>query len=339
MKRALFICGVTLPVLLSWDGRGQGTARFDQGAVFTVLEENDMAVRTDRHYTQGIKVSYVHRDGSLPGFLDWLDNLLPDWGYDKRVARFGLQVGQNIYTPADISIAELLPRDRPYAGWLYTGLILQRRGLSAGRWPTLESFEVQLGAIGPPSLGEQAQTWVHEVRDIDLPRGWDHQLEAEPGIELRYWRGARLAFSEVSERWLDVLPHAGASLGNVTTGLRIGGTLRAGLNLPDSFGVQTISSLLTPEGGWSPAEGSRWSVYVFTGIEGWLVGHNAFLDGNLYQESHAVSKEWLVGEWKSGFAVGFRYLEGGFAYVLRSREFRRQEKEHAYGSLFVKVRM
>jgi hypothetical protein len=340
LKRLGVIVVVILPCLVSAGVWPQSTAHFDQGPVFTVHEENDMVVRTDRHYTQGIKLSYLHADGSLPGFLQAIDRFLPNCGYDQRTSRFGLQIGQNIYTPANITTDELLEEDRPYAGWLYVGLTLQRRGLTRRGWPTLESFEVQLGSIGPPSLGEQAQTWVHEVRDLDLPRGWEHQLEAEPGIELRYWRGVRLTFSEASAEWVDFIPHGAASLGNVTTGLRVGGTLRAGLHLPDSFGVQTISSLLSTEGGWSPSAGEhRWSIYVFTGVEGWLVAHNAFLDGNLYQNSHEVSKETFVGEWKSGFAVGFRYAEAGFAYVLRSREFSDQEEENGYGSLFVKVRL
>jgi len=336
--RLAIILGLVWPGLLLGEDFASTTARFDRGPVFTVLEENDLVVRTDRHYTQGIKFSYLHRDGELPGFLRSVNTFLPECGYKSFTARYGLQIGQNIYTPANISAEELLSRDRPYAGWLYGGLTLQRRGLTSGRWPALESFEIQVGIIGPPSLAEQAQTWVHEVRAMDLPMGWENQLETEPGIELRYWRGMRLAFSQRSARHVDLIPHAGASLGNVTTALRVGGTIRAGLHLPDSFGVQTISSLLASEGGWSAGD-PAWSIYVFTGVEGWLVGHNAFLDGNLYQDSHEVSKEPVVGEWKVGFAVGFRHAEGGFAYVFRSREFRRQDEHNGYGSLFVKVKL
>lgn len=316
----------------------QGTAQFDQGSIFSVLEENDLMVRTDRHYTQGIKLAYLHKDGSLPGFLRWVDEGIGSFGYEKRTSRFGLQIGQSIYTPSDTSVEELLPEDRPYAGWLYTGLTLQRRGIAAGRWPTLESFELQLGVVGPESLAENAQTWIHKVRDIELPQGWDNQLKTEPGLELRYWRGWRLAATEASAPYFDFIPHFAANAGNTMISGRVGGMLRLGWNLPDTFGAQTISSLLTLEGGWSPTRtGPRWSFHVFSGAEGWVVAHNVFLDGNLYQNSHSVSKEPWVGELQSGFAVGFRYVQVGFMYVLRSREFETQDKDHQYGSLFLKA--
>lgn len=305
--------------------------------VFTVLEENDMVVKTDRHYTQGIKLSYFHRDGAMPQWMHRLSQAVPTVGFDERVARFGLQLGQNIYTPANTRSSAPLPDDRPYAGWLYAGFALHRKGLIAQRWPTLESLEVQLGVIGPESLAEQAQTWVHEVRGIDEPNGWRHQLDTEPGIALRYWRGARLIFSPQTSRRLDFIPHFAGSLGNIETSVRLGGTLRAGYNLPPHFGQQSISSLLSSEGGWPAGEPNRYILYGFIGVEGWAVGYTAFLDGNLFQDSLHVRRQVLVGELRLGFAVGFRHVEAGFAYVYRSKEFIGQKDNPGYGAVSVKM--
>lgn len=314
-------------------------AEFDQAPVFTVLEENDLVVRTDRHYTQGIKLAYVHRDEAMPQWLHRFSDWLPSLGYSQKVARIGFSIGQNIYTPADIQISEPQPDDRPYAGWLYGGFSLQRRGLTADLWPTLESFEIQLGIVGPESLAEQAQTWIHQIRGFDLPQGWDNQLKTEPGIAIRYWRGLRLSPSEAASRYLDVIPHYGGSLGNVETSLRVGATLRLGWNLPDSFGVQTISSLLTTEGGWSPSrKRGEWGIHGFTGFETWFVAHTVFLDGNLWQDSQSVPKETTVVEWQGGVAVTFRRAELAFSFVARSHEFEQQAKANGYGSLSVKVR-
>ena len=108
----------------------------NQGPVFTVLEENDLVVRTDRHYTQGIKLAYFQADGDLPWGAKQFYGWLPDWGFTEHVGKFGYAVGQNMFTPADISTPELLPDDRPYAGWLYAGFILHRRGVTGVKaWP------------------------------------------------------------------------------------------------------------------------------------------------------------------------------------------------------------
>ncbi len=156
-----------------------------QGAVFTVIEENDLVVDTDRHYTQGIKLSYLHEDGYLPLGSGWLNDALPKPGLVPEAAKFGYSIGQNIYTPGNINTQQLLANDRPYAGWLYLGFILQRRGKSFGDHPTLEDIELELGVVGPASLADRAQTWVHEIRGSGKPLGWEHQLKNEPGLRLK----------------------------------------------------------------------------------------------------------------------------------------------------------
>ena len=49
-----------------------------------------------------------------------------------------------------------------------------------------------------------------------------------------------------------------------------------------------------------------------TGLEGWAVAYTAFLDGNLYQDSHSVDKEPLVAEWKTGAVWVMGRAEIGF---------------------------
>lgn len=309
---------------------------FNQGPVFTVIEENDLVVNTDRHYTQGIRVSYLTGDNKAPGFVKSLSEALPHPGYEPAAVRTGIVIGQNIYTPADTQVRELIPNDRPYSGWLYIGLPLQRRGLANDRWVTLESLQLDLGIVGEDSLAEDAQIWVHEVRGFELPEGWDNQIETEPGLALKYQRSIRFAPKNL-ERNLDFTPHAGICLGNVETSLRTGLAIRAGFNVPDDFGVQTVSSLLTTEGGAS-AGNSRISAYIFATVEGWFVAYSTFLDGNMYHNSHSVDREWGVLECKGGVALGMRYGEFAMSYVYRTREFSGQQENNSYGSLSFKVK-
>ncbi len=309
-----------------------------QGAVLTVIEENDLIVNTDRHYTQGIKISYLHTDDYLPFASDKLYEWLPQIGFASEFGKFGYSIGQNIYTPGDISSAQPLLDDRPYAGWLYGGAILQRRGTSFGGRPTQEDFEFEFGIIGPSSDAEHAQTWVHEVRGFDLPQGWDNQLGNEPGLRLKYWRGVRLLAKESSPFALDFTPHGGLSLGNVETSARLGARVRVGVHLPNDFGIQTIDSLATTSGGVSTADPHRWGAYLFAGTEGRVVLHNAFLDGNLFRHSQNVDKEILAGDLMMGFVVVLNRVEIGYTQFYRTPEFHGQVEHDSFGAVFLKIK-
>lgn len=312
----------------------------NQGRVFSVLEENDMVVKTDRHYTQGIKLSYLQADGDVPRVVARMMELVPSVAYQPNALKFGYQIGQSMFTPANIRTSALIPGDRPYGGWLYTGLILQRRGETRGGTPVLENFALDLGIVGPESLAKEAQTWVHEVRGRPLPQGWSHQLRTEPGINLKYERSHLFRSSWTDRFAMDLIPRGGFSVGNVDTSLRFGGMFRVGWNLPRNFGLQTVDSLTTPEGGLPPGRidwSRRLGVFAFVGTEGRLVAHNIFLDGNLFQSSQRVEKEPLIGELRTGFAVQLGRCLIGFTQVFRTPEFRKQPEHDAYGSVFGQI--
>lgn len=312
---------------------------FDHGPVFTIIEENDLIVDTDRHYTQGIKLSYLLADGHLPQWLKRVSARVPTVGFENRTERLGIQVGQSIFTPGDLSAAGLLPDDRPYAGWLYTGLILQRRGLTPAGNLTLEHLQLDVGIIGPQSLADKAQTWVHEVRGFDVPRGWDNQLGNEPGVAFKYQRAWLFSPFGKEQRFFDFIPMTGFSLGNVETAFRLGGTVRLGVNLPEDFGAQTVHSLAVPDGGWSPGRASGgWGFYVFAGLEGWAVAYTAFLDGNLFRDSHHVDREPFVAEWRAGGVLVLNRVELGMTFAHRTREFVGQDRDNSFGSVFAKVK-
>ena len=313
---------------------------FDQGPILTLTEENDTFMRSDRYYSQGFKLTYLHSDNRLPGWTRRMSEAIPGIGYTVHAVRIGTQAGQDLYTPDNTQANGLALNDRPYAGWLYTGFILQRKGLTDGGRPVLENFQMDIGIIGPSSLADEMQSWAHNDRAHILGK-WSQQLKNEPGLALKYQRSILFSPSADGEtRHVDFIPSAGFSLGNVETSLRAGGLVRAGLNLPDDFGPQTIHSLVNPGGGRSVQQHTgRYGVYVFAGAEGRAVAYNAFLDGNLWQNSHHVTKEPLVGEFTGGLALVFPCFELDVCGVYRTHEFTLQDKHGAYGGLTLKFKL
>jgi hypothetical protein len=314
------------------------------GSYLSVTEENDLFAHPygkhqDRHYTQGLRIVAMAGPQYFTNSNAALDRWLPTWSFHTTAAQLGLIVlGQNIYTPSDILTDKPLPDDRPYAGWLYTGLVFQRHGITTADTPVLENWEINLGVIGPESLADEAQSSVHQYQDPTyIPLGWGNQLKTEFGLELKYGRYWRLTPRPAMTRYVDFVPHVGVSLGNVRTHLQAGGLVRVGWNLPADFGPQLIDSPASDHSGMTH-EPAPFSCFLFTGATGRLVVHNIFLDGNTFTDSMRADKEWYVGDWVWGFGVqAFRHVEFTYTRVRRSHEFKTQQDMDVFGSLFLRL--
>ena len=292
-----------------------------EGEIISLRLENDAVAQADRHYTQGSFLSYLSRDNEIPDWTAVAARKLPTFGFTVGATKGGFGVGQEIYTPEDLESSELQVADRPYAGWLFGRLTLQKRGSLSRRWAVLETFDLDVGIIGPESLAEQTQKEWHGVD----PRGWDHQLETEPGFALRYERRFQFKPGADSNGWgVRLIPHVGGSAGNVATYLNAGGTIRFGYNVPDEFSTQP--------------GGPKWGAYLFGGLDGRFVLHNIFLDGNTWRESHSVTKRPFVGDGRVGLGLAFRSVDLNFAHVFRSREFNDQNRSDSFGTVTLAVK-
>jgi len=292
-----------------------------EGQIISLRLENDAVAQADRHYTQGSFLSYLSRDNGIPRWTSVLAENLPTFGYKVGATKAGFGIGQEIYTPEDLDASELLVDDRPYAGWLFGRLTLQRRGPLSRRWSVLETFDLDLGVIGPESLAEQTQKEWHG-KD---PQGWDNQLETEPGFALRYERRFQFKPSEDSDGWgVRLIPHLGGSAGNIATYLNAGGTIRFGYNVPDEFSTR-------------PGD-LKWGAYLLGGLDGRFVLHNIFLDGNTWRESHSVTKRPFVGDGRVGLGLVLRSVDLSFAHVFRSREFNDQNRSDSFGTVMLAVK-
>ncbi len=294
--------------------------------------ENDLFSGVDQHYTNGIRISWLSPEGDTIDLLQSVRDVLEQIAWNEnRTTRFGLFLGQDMYTPEDRYTTTLISDDRPYAGWLYAGMSLHTvTDHGQGRMDQ-ESVEVNLGVVGPWSLAEQAQDFVHEVRLIDTFEGWDNQLRTEPGLLINYERKWRLHDPiKLGVTDFDFIPHAGASVGNIMTQANVGGAVRWGWNVPKDFGPPSLIHSVTaldrrPE--------SSISVYAFATAQGQVVAHNLFLDGNTFRDSHSVDKEHLVGDANYGVAVLFGRFKIAYTNAFRTREFAGQNKSSRFGSL------
>lgn len=304
------------------------TERARRAPVFTIYFENDVVTGTDAHYTNGVKLSWLSADLADWGQSGWRQKfigLLPFVNRPSGQKNLGLAFGQNIYTPTDTRATVPDPSDRPYAGWSYAELAF------VSKTPAIsDTICIQIGLIGPHSLAEDAQRLVHEWGGIVQPRGWDHQLRDEIGVNLIYERRWRLyARALVQTVGIDLIPHVGASLGNVQAYANAGGTVRLGLNLPSDFGVQ----LARPGSvGGTPADDldprvslvHNFSLFVFGAVDGRGVARDIFLDGNTFRESPSVDRKPFVADWSAGAGLIAGRWQLTYTQVWRTPEFTTQ---------------
>lgn len=358
----------------------QPSATADRGRCpqyfFNFTDGNDFfAGLTDRHFTQGIRLSLVERgfDTSAPeyeerlarhctpgnivgragtGTLRFFTGLVRTLGrstlghFGFNTDTVGIVLGQNIYTPEDLSQSALIPNDRPYAGWLYLGFEFfheqKDRQFAGFQADSLDTVEVDLGLIGPASGAEKSQREWHDFIGDEDPKGWDNQLHNEFALLIAYDRKYRilLAKSEGFRPGVDVIPSAGGTLGNVFTYVAAGGVVRVGYNLSADYGPPRIRPGTQGSDFFDTAENppGRFMAYLYTGVEGRLVAQDIFLDGNTFKTSHAVNKRYFVGDWQFGGALAYDRFRFAYTMVYRSQEYKNQFEPDIFGSVTLSIR-
>lgn len=294
-----------------------GAARAEPAPpVYAIIVENDDFDGPGRRYTSGIKHQWLSAEGKgarLARLFLFADG--------DDVTRFGAGAGHSIFTPDTLGAAAPLAGERPYAGWLY----LEAQSVVTRRSGATDILKVAAGVVGPAALGEEAQRTTHRALNFIDPAGWDTQLRNEPGLLVSLDRVWRIGGPE-----FDVMPFAGASLGNVLTEARGGAIVRVGSTL-DLTGLPARVSPARPSAGAHEREGVAWQVYG--GAMGRAVAQNIFLDGNTFRDSLSVDREAFVGEFEAGASLQAGRIALGYAHVWRTREFQTEIGGHAFGAV------
>lgn len=303
-----------------------------KSGTFSIVMENDI-FHSDRYYTNGVRASYLAKPGKRSEWARRAARLFPLFP-EQATVQANYAIGQNMYTPKDITESNPSQSDRPYAGWLYgsIGLIAE-----TGNW--LDQLELTVGIVGPASLAEETQKFVHRNIGSKKPMGWDHQLKNEiGGVNLGYqrsWRG--LIPMKILGFDFDLTPpHAGGAIGNIYTYANAGATVRYGKQLVLDYGPPRIQPSMPGSEFFVPQENLRW--YVFAGIDGRAIARNIFIDGNTFENSRSADKEQFVGDLQYGIVLTKGKLRVSYTHVIRSREFWHQSnQDQNFGAVSVSM--
>ncbi|NDE90870.1 MAG: lipid A deacylase LpxR family protein, partial [Alphaproteobacteria bacterium] len=179
----------------------------------TVTFENDsIGFGSDSHYTNGIRVSWYDTGDKPPAPARLLDSLMPMFSMNNTTSVY-YSLGQNLYTPKNMTVSTPDPKDRPYAAFLYGSM-----GLLSITENHSDNVEFTAGVIGPYALGKETQQFVHTLLNAQDPKGWDHQLRNEVGLMVSWERMWPEAYTtEIGNLHFRAAPYGGVTLGNIYT--------------------------------------------------------------------------------------------------------------------------
>jgi hypothetical protein len=319
--------------------------------------DNDLLAGSDRNYTNGARVAYIRNldgDQRTHNFLQnslrrvsgtGEDAFLGDYRYrDGGPSRFswGMGVTQLMFTPEDSNALTAPDGERPYAGWLGLEFSLHVKNQSS-----TSSVTLSLGTTGKNSYADDAQNWIHEnISNSPLYQGWDSQVPGEMTVNLHFDHKHKLGWL-ASERnaafRLDGYMEWGAAIGNFRTDAYLGGLLRGGFNLPDTYTTPRVQigsygHRLFIEDPHEPGNWGNFSAFGFIGARGSAVLHDISLDGPVFRDfDTGVDREPLVGELLVGFGFKLYEVDISVSRTFRSDEFEGQDENQQYGSVQVRA--
>lgn len=295
-----------------------GLARAEEASQVQFFLENDILARTDRYYTNGVKVGFGAPSSELVNAVT--NSLLASLPGSGDAGQTGWFIGQNMYTPKNIGIAQPQPYDRPWDAWLYLGAVAQRVHSIGDHVDRIDTVEVDVGATGAAAFGEQVQKAVHRWTGSRTPQGWSNQSPGELAASVAALSKWKLAGND----YFDVISHAGLTAGTVTTLARSGGVARIGYGL-SGFGVDTIEpgGAILQSTRTRKLDGNRrgFEAYAFAGFDQRLVLYSTFLDGPVFHHGPSVDRRPHVYDVVAGASMRLGVVRLSFTRVRRSEEF------------------
>jgi lipid A 3-O-deacylase len=300
----------------------------------SIAMDNDTFTGSDNNYTNGIVVGW--RGGEHRAYTEdsryrrWIEfwSFLPAMDDATCDTYAAWSVGHELYSPDDITVAVPDADDQPYAAVFFVDSTLLARSDRV-----THSWNLRLGLVGPSALGEELQSGVHQLIDVEDPAGWDTQIPDEPVVNVDYAVAYELLHAgrpgAVEARFV---PLAGAGAGTYFTGAAGAMYGEFGWNLPDSVslvslrrGVDPALELVSPRGGWS--------VSLFAGGGGFAVANYLPLDGNAFRSGPSVKSEPFVAFASVGVALRYDRWRLGYRQTLFTDTFQTQREAVDYGTL------
>ncbi len=251
----------------------------------------------DQYYSQGVALRYR----LLTDSSKWKPSL------EKKVRSYVLN--HRFYTAKHLWWTDTTEMDRPYAGQVT---------LSATNEYYLKNksyiyVELELGWMGPAlRMGDLQYNW-HKAFGMQLPFGWDYQINDTPIINI-YGKYARTLFENKD---IDVLSESNIAFGTGFGHARQEFVFRIGNTLPIHQSTQYNGAIGRINKGQKQYEGY---FFISPGIE--YVTYNSTIEGGFIGPESVFTKttEKWVYQTRAGLLLSWTKFDFALFYYRRTRE-------------------
>lgn len=247
-----------------------------------IYEDNDFmniwGNGSDKGYTNGTRLDLFYVKQKTSRFF--VDRLMPKAG-DSSVNTFGWGIMQMMMTPNDLHLRIPDKNDYPYSGALFA--LHSLHSSNPVKKYNLQT-EWMIGVLGPPSLAEQTQKFIHRLINYQKPMGWDYQVPADLVLNLNLAAEKQLAHIN---NGLELIGGVQAFGGTALNGASLYSLIRFGKMQPYFNGY-------IPQ--YTHKGNNRLQFYFLLrpSVE-WMLS-NAFLEGGIFTQLKDDAKETRRGE-------------------------------------------
>ncbi len=128
---------------------------------FSFSNDNDLfiSLSQDRYYTNGMFFTYRYLSNKTSKKIE------------KKI--YELQLGHKMYTPYKATVQTLGEHDRPFASYIYGSF-----GINYFvKENNILKTSIEIGSIGPASLGQELQDFIHDIYGFRKAIGWKYQIK------------------------------------------------------------------------------------------------------------------------------------------------------------------
>ncbi len=286
--------------------------------------DNDSFVGTDREYSSGVYIKFnsassTNLQKDFPYPVEKIAELLPL--NEQSYKSWGVTLGQQIWTPTDISMPNEVENDRAYAGYL-----LLKSHISEFSPVKANKYSITFGEIGPDSFAEQSQKFIHNLIDYPKPMGWDKQIKDKFVAAVTYETSRLISRDTVINSFDTDIAYIGRiQASNLQSEFAFGGVMRFGEQLEQSFGAVG----LTP-GNYVDANAlskSKAGYFSYIAAEARYRINDYTIEGARPKHLYDVNLQ----PWQSTISSGFVYYQaswGTSVSLLASTPNFKEDKKH-----------
>jgi hypothetical protein len=308
---------------------------------FSFQFNNDAFAGTDRHYSNGVALSWIdntYEDKVTSDIsyyskfmLDTFSVLTQNSLDESKKYNAGVSISQAILTPDDVTQTTAQYNDMPYAAYLAMSFYIFE-------WDddSFNEYRIRFGVVGEDALGEAMQNSFHALIGNEEAKGWDTQLKTQYNATLLLQHGEiSWEYHKDDSLFMDWFNHFGVQVGNFTTEMFGGTMFRFGDNY--SRGFNTHSPILNEEAsmiqlkernenfGWSVSSGISIALQAYSYIleessnQGYEVTKKVFsgslyIGSDLFYQKHKLTF-FYESPTKYSDQQNERDIFGGFTYT------------------------